>query len=218
MRAKGRTIVVAIFGVGVVMSLGGWWFRYQASRRSAAFWGPFGAPLIVGDSKVELLVLGAGDVGAGSDQRVAGHPVTTQFDLSDQRGLIHLRYALTQDANFSWDELQRTPSGGGPPWRYALRCTDGDQRLDLVFTDDFGQLGKIDAEDGHIDVLPCPRLAPVLERLPERHRRTARQTRVSRGLRRAPLAPSSVALEATRGEFYTLPPKWVASLLVMAPA
>lgn len=162
MNAKGRTIVLGLFGVGLAMAFGGWWFRYQASRRAAAFWGAPGARLVVGESNVELLVLGEPAPAAESGQAVAGRPVTDAFDLTERRGLVHLRYALTQDANFSWDELQREPDSGGPEWRYALRFALGDERLVVLFSEDFGQLGKVDGEQ--VDVLPCPLLGPVIER------------------------------------------------------
>jgi len=160
---KGRTIVLGLFGVALAMAIGGWWFRYNASRRAAAFWGAEGARLLAGDAAVELLVLGEGEAG-GAGQTVAGRPVRDKFDLTEKRGLIHLRYALTQDANFSWDQAKRVPAGDGPAWRYALEFAQGEARLVAAFTADFAQLGKPTHDGALVDVLPCPRLAPAIDR------------------------------------------------------
>lgn len=159
---KGRTLVLGIFGVALVMAVGGWWFRYEASRHAAAFWGAEGARVLSGESAVELLVLGDSDEQA-ADQSIAGRPVSDKFDLSEKRGLIHLRYALTQDADFDWDEVKSTPAPAGPEWRYAMRFSLDDDRLDVLFTEDFAKLGKLTDDGEQIDVLPCPRLAPSIE-------------------------------------------------------
>ncbi len=160
---KGRTIVLGIFGLALVMAAGGWWFRYEASRRAAAFWGADGARLLAGESDVEFFVLGDGDRADGH-QGIAGRPVEPKIDLTEKLGLIHLRYALTQDANFEWDNLSREQEPAGAEWRYAMRFSLEDDELDVLLSEDFAQLGKVNEGEGQIDVLPCPRLAPSIER------------------------------------------------------
>jgi hypothetical protein len=60
--------------------------------------------------------------------------------------------------------LKRESVGDSPTWRYALRFSQGDDRLDVLLAGDFGRLGNVDADGAHVEVVPCPRLAPVLLR------------------------------------------------------
>jgi hypothetical protein len=93
----------------------------------------------------------------------SGRPVISQYDLTDERGLVHLRHALTYDANFQWND-RRTESIADAKWRCALRFVKDDRELVVLLTEDFEQLGKFDHQRRQVDVLPCPRLGQVLAR------------------------------------------------------
>lgn len=169
MQLRGRTVVVSIFVLALVMAGGAWWRRLQESRHAAAYWGAKRAPLIVGNTKVFFVILGNDDGQDSAAMVVAGRPVAKAFDLSEKRGLVHLRYALTQDANFDWDKLRIVPLDDPGDWTYALRFFDGSATLDkasldVVLDREFRWLGVVDLSLGTIKVVACPRLAPKLKR------------------------------------------------------
>jgi hypothetical protein len=144
------------------MAVGAWWYNYSQSLRAARFWGKQDAQLIVGAETVELLTLTEADESPEDTkgQRVADWAVTGRFDLSKQRGLVHLRHSLTFDANFAWDERgHKAPVDAR--WSRALRFAQGDHELLVLFPADFTRLGRV-AADGRIEALPCPRLGPSI--------------------------------------------------------
>jgi hypothetical protein len=161
MQVSGRLLVLSTFAIGLTMAVGAWWYNRSQSMRAAQFWGKQDAQLIVGAETVELLTLIAADEAAADDYqpRVAGRAIASRFDLSKQRGLVHLRHALTFDDNFTWDALDRDASAEG--WRRALRFAQGNRELVVLFPEDFGRLGRIAADD-RIEALPCPRLGPSI--------------------------------------------------------
>jgi hypothetical protein len=167
MKVSGPTIVVGIFALAIALSGAAWWHRLQESRHAAAYWGQESAPLVVGDTEVKFLVLGAPAGGPSDAEQVAGRAIDKSFDMTIQSGLVHMRYALTQDANFEWDKLRDEPleeSLGADDWTYALRFSQGDRQLDVLLTRDLGAIGKVDAAAGRVKVVPCPHLAPKLRR------------------------------------------------------
>ena len=168
MQVSGKLLVLATFAIGVALAGGAWWYNYQQSYRCAEFWGGRNAALIVGSEKVELLEL-IDYPPTGADDVVANRAVRRAYDLTGKPGLVHLRHALTFDANFDWagrhEEFPRDDRG----WDYALRFTKGGQRLDVVFDSEFKTLAKIalpprdeNFEKISLQVLPCPALGPVL--------------------------------------------------------
>lgn len=167
MQISGKILVLATFGIGVAMAAGAWWYNYQQSYRAAEFWGRHNAALVVGDSQVALLRFGGSTTGersandAGS-QVVAGRRAVDEVDLTGKQGLVHLRHALTYDGNFAWD-LRSSAPASTTDWAYALRFAQDDATpLVVVFTREFDQLGRVDEQGRVVDVLPCPRLGPVI--------------------------------------------------------
>ena len=164
MQLRGRTVVVGIFVLAILMAGGAWWRRLQESRHAAAYWGEQGAPLVVGNTKMEFLVLGDAAAQDQSGGSIAGRPIAQVFDLSEQRGVVHLRYALTQDANFEWNNMRDEPLDADREWAYALRFSDDARQLAVLLSSDLATLGKVDADAGQVKVIPCPHLATKLKR------------------------------------------------------
>jgi hypothetical protein len=167
MEVSGKILVLSTFAIGFAMAAGAWVYHYGLSRRSADFWGAEDAALVIGGREVALLELA--DPGAdGAREPLAtagGRSVLREHDLTDKKGLVHLRHALTYDGNFDWPKRQeirgaRLPDVGA--WRYALRFTRGDSRVDAFFTQDFAKLAAIDETRNLVRILPCPQLGPVL--------------------------------------------------------
>jgi hypothetical protein len=164
MNLSGRTIVIGIFVLAFVMAGGAWWHRWNESRHAAAFWGKEGVPLVTSGKEVTFYALGRpGDDGETIDA-IPDRPVRQEFDLSDKRGLVHLRYALTQDANFQWDKLRAAPRDDSNDWAYAIDFSDGQRSLIIVLDRSLELLGLLRAGSHNTNVVPCPRLAPAIQR------------------------------------------------------
>jgi hypothetical protein len=185
MQVSGKILVLTTFAIGFAMAGGAWWYNFQQSRLTAAFWGPQNAVLIVGSDKVELLEVGepfdpaeepepetgagaaadsddAGDSPADETRELlAGRRVLRTVDITTKPGVIHLRHALTYDDNFTWGEEQNEPLVGDSDWKYALRFTKGEQATIVLFTANFTRLGHLDEAKREVAILPCPRLGPV---------------------------------------------------------
>jgi hypothetical protein len=163
-------MIVATLVIALTMSGAAWWYHYQGSRRAAEFWGRDAAELIIGTGDFTLLELGdPAGTGAtagehGQANLVAGRPITASHELSEQSGVIHLRHALTQDANFQWDALRREPALGDDDWAYAFQFTDGGRGLLVLLRSDFQVLARVGADGKSMDVLPCPKLGPAIDR------------------------------------------------------
>jgi hypothetical protein len=164
MQLRGRTVVLGIFALAILMAAGAWWRRLQESRHAAEFWGERSVPLVVGNTKVSFLVLGDARTQDPGMETTLGRPVEKEFDLTDKPGMVHFRYALTQDANFEWDKLRTVPLDDPGAWAYALRFTDGTRTLHVVLEREFHWLGIVDLGSGTIKMVACPRLAPKLKR------------------------------------------------------
>jgi hypothetical protein len=163
----GKILVLATFGIGVAMAAGAWWYNYRQSYRAAEFWGRDDAALLVGDSQVALLTLddsrrGEPSADDAKPQAIAGRVVAVEVDLTGKQGLVHLRHALTYDGNFVWDLRSAAPETAAD-WAYALKFSKDDATpLVVYFTREFDQLGRLDAQGRVSDVLPCPKLGPVI--------------------------------------------------------
>ncbi|RIK70701.1 MAG: hypothetical protein DCC67_20640 [Planctomycetota bacterium] len=167
MQVSGKLVILITLGVALAMSGGAWWYRFEASRRAADFWGPEAARLLVDSDRVELVVLAESPAEDATDA-VAGLPVAARHDLTGRRGLTHLRHALTQDAHFDWSGRRTTTLAANGPWKYALRFSGGDATLVVLLPDGMHELGRLAPGAGGaealVHVLPCPRLAGPLRR------------------------------------------------------
>ena len=159
MQVAGKFIVLGTFALGFLMAGGAWWYHYTESRRAAEFWGADAVALLVGSSDVTLL-----ELGEPSTEGVVGRAAKQKFDLTEKKGLVHLRHSLTYDADFAWDQRRREPLADGADWTFAMRFNKGQRELVVLFTRDFARIGRVVDADGaaEVDVLPCPRLGPVL--------------------------------------------------------
>jgi hypothetical protein len=164
MQVSGRIIILSAFAIAVALAGGAWWYHYQGSQRAAEFWGGPAARQLVKSPRLELLELGELAEAGEAKRTVAGRAVLAEHDLSDQPGLVHLRFIFTQDAHFEWAGRKRVPLDAELDWAYALRFVEGEQELIVLLRRDFEQIGKLEGE--HIDVLPSPRIAaPVMQYL-----------------------------------------------------
>lgn len=168
MEVSGRLTILSAVALAVAMAGGAWWYHYQASHRAAEFWGGPAAKLLVSAPYVEFLTL-ANPVGSGqSGPLLAGRTVATTHDLSSAPGLVHLRHALTQTANYEWDRRATASAAtDSESWAYALRFGDGEDELIVLLNSSMNMLGKLvetGAGEPRIEALLCPRLAGPVRR------------------------------------------------------
>jgi hypothetical protein len=158
---SGKVLVLATFAVGIAMSVTAWFYNYTQSDQAAEFWRG-AAPAIVRGEKVTLFELGEPGGDGPHDRRVI-----REFDLTGKQGLVHLRHAITYDANFDWDSRRQEPVGAGGAWPYAFEFAaeaEGGQPATVWFSRKFDAMARAIATDAEweFDILPCPRLAPVI--------------------------------------------------------
>jgi hypothetical protein len=108
----GSLLVVAILGLAACLAAFAVWFQWTQTRRCLAFFGPEIATAIQVAPRVEAWRLSP----TGGDGRPQA---TSRTDVSQARGLVHLRHGLVEDSNYAWTP---EPSAGRPPaaWDVAL--------------------------------------------------------------------------------------------------
>ncbi len=157
---SGRVIILTIFGIGLALSGGAWWYHYLGARQAAAFWGSPAGRLIVRGPEVTFFHLGELAEEKPAGERIAGRVVEREVDLTGKQGLVHLRHVFTQDSNFQWEGRTREPVDAANDWGYAVRFGEGDLETVVLFRSDFERIGKLDGEE--VDALPSPRIAKAV--------------------------------------------------------
>ena len=111
-RQPGSLIVVGILTLAAGLAAFAVWFQWTQTRRCLDFFGPAIATAIQTAPRVEAWRLSA----AGKEGRVVA---TARTDVSQARGLVHLRHGLVEDSNYAWSSLPagRRPTGS---WDVAL--------------------------------------------------------------------------------------------------
>lgn len=161
MLVQGKYLVLATCAIALALAGGAWWRHYQESRRAAEFWGrDAGGLLVADDAAIALITLG--EPAETDADNVAGRAVESSVEVTGKPGMVHLRHALTYDANFAWDEQSTEPLVGRTEWAHALEFQRRGQRALVLFTQDFARLGKLAPKGDEVAVLPCPRLGPVI--------------------------------------------------------
>ena len=130
----GKIVVIGVFVVALAAASFALWWNINRARRSLEFWGKDAVKLIQHGKAVELLELQPAEASAESpsDQTPAAEipagelryqdrplVVKRRLDLSQARGLVHARHALTDDASFVWDDAANASQPA--TWDYAIR-------------------------------------------------------------------------------------------------
>lgn len=118
---SGKRLILGVLAIGLAAAAASWWFRYSATHRAAQFWGPQAAELLRDAPHVTLRTDASTDVPG---------------DISNAKGLTHLRAALLEDASYDW-------SAAGPAdtnWSNSLvfETSEGaEPRVVVMFSPDF---------------------------------------------------------------------------------
>ena len=93
--APGTLLVIGLVLLGVAAAATGIWYQRGQTRKCLAFYGADAARQITAAPRVELLKL----AGTDSPGRLLA---VDRRDITDAKGLVHLRRGLVEDANFNW--------------------------------------------------------------------------------------------------------------------
>jgi len=155
-RLPGSLLVLGILGLAAGLAAFAVWFQWTQTRRCLAFFGPEVATAIQVAPRVEAWRLSP--AGAG------GRPLaTSRTDVSQARGLVHLRHGLVEDSNYAWTA---EPSAGPPPaaWDVALAFFPaGAAEPTAVLAFDLEQAGAVTVV-GRPGRISLGRLAPGLRK------------------------------------------------------
>jgi hypothetical protein len=113
---RGKTAVLTMFGVAVLMAGFGWWWNYSRGQRCLAFYGSEAAALIRMAPKVEIITSSLGGE-------------TDVIDISSTPGLLNARTSLLDDASFRW---AIPPATGATSDRQRVRFARGDREVTLL--------------------------------------------------------------------------------------
>ncbi len=163
MGQSGTKLVIAIGGLALALGAVSWWYRFESAHRATQFWGAEAAELIEEPSEVLGLKLESvpeenevpEDAGIEFDHR--HYATLLQIDLTEARGMVHLRHALMTDSSYLWMKRPKVPS----TWRWMLKFSQGDHYVLVLLSDDLATLGK-SINSSPIEVISCQPMAETL--------------------------------------------------------
>ena len=135
-------LVIGLLALGLLAAGIGVWFQWQQTRRCLAFYGTRATEQISKSPFVELWQLKPLSGGRHTGRLEA----VLVEDITEAKGLVHLRRGLVEDANFQWLEgnTERAPLADAA-WDLALVFFDSKQNNEskrTVVVIDFGENSK----------------------------------------------------------------------------
>ena len=135
-------LVIGLLALGLLAAGIGVWFQWQQTRRCLAFYGTRATEQISKSPFVELWQLKPLSGGRHTGRLEA----VLVEDITEAKGLVHLRRGLVEDANFQWLEgnTERAPLADAA-WDLALVFFDSKQKNEserTVVVIDFGENSK----------------------------------------------------------------------------
>jgi hypothetical protein len=140
MQNSGKLVIIGILAVGLLASGTSWWFRYAATHKAARYWGSKTARLIRDASIVELYEWRRlPDSVFQSDALAIDLETAGGRNISQARGLIHLRTAFLEDQSYIWPAEQALP--GSWEWALVFREPQENQSAMIFITSDWKYVG-----------------------------------------------------------------------------
>ena len=161
MGPSGSKLVVTLGCLAFALGLASWWYRFESAHRATQFWGSEAASLIVEPGSVEAIGLQAQNGRTGGEwiPQLEGYLIVSRTDLSDARGMVHLRHALVTDTNYLWNETAMPTV----LWRWALQFQEADDSVLVLFSTDLATLGKLTSDSPTVEVISCQPMAETLK-------------------------------------------------------
>ena len=130
---QGKYVIIVIFGTALAMAVFAWQFRISEGDDVLDYWGVESASLLRHAKQVEFLKLDSVDA-ADSDSTLTingtQQSIISVEDISLRKGLIHARHMFIVDHTYLWEE---SPPKNIQNWDFALRFSEGDKEVTLVF-------------------------------------------------------------------------------------
>lgn len=163
--ASGKLVIVGILVVAFAAAGMSWWFRYSATHRAAEYWGPKAARLIRDAPAVQfwpheppadletvrMALISTGNIVDPAAVR----------DITNARGLIHLRNALLDDRSYRWPAVD-PPEGANWKWVVSFRNDPANEGAMVILSDDCKLLVDFDRPR---QVLSCESIAVGLSEM-----------------------------------------------------
>ena len=130
---QGKYVIIVIFGTALAMAVFAWQFRISEGDDVLDYWGVESANLLRHAKQVEFLKLDSVDAAdSASTLTINGtqQSIISVEDISLRKGLIHARHMFIVDHTYLWEE---SPPKDIQNWHFALRFSDGDNKVTLVF-------------------------------------------------------------------------------------
>jgi hypothetical protein len=132
-----RLVVGAMLVLSVAAAVYAIWYLRGLSRRAVEYYGSAAGQLILQAPHIEAWRLepaAEGDSAASEQLSVEGTPlaIAARQDVSQAPGITNVRRGLMNDASYDWGEVPAI----APHWTHALRFSDGDRNVTLLFSHD----------------------------------------------------------------------------------
>jgi hypothetical protein len=164
MGQSGTRLVAGLCGLALAVGAISWWHRFETAHRATQFWGPVAAELITEPShvlgfKLKLASEPTDGDPNGDGVALSSHEYETPIrkDLTDARGMVHLRHALMSDTNYLWNKDCLAPDD----WRWMLKFSQGDRYVVVLLNEDFAILGKL-TDSSSVAMVSCLPMAESL--------------------------------------------------------
>ncbi|HEX3599556.1 MAG TPA: hypothetical protein VHU84_05400 [Lacipirellulaceae bacterium] len=150
--ASGKLVIVGILMIALSAAVVSWWFRYFATHRAVQFWTPAGAELIRDAPLVTIRQSPHTSPRSASRTDIAATRAkfnSSETDVSQAHGLVHLRNALLEDQSYDWKagEDSLPPSamnGDNQYWWLTFSDPTTDTSLTLWLSSDFKLASRVD--------------------------------------------------------------------------
>jgi len=132
---SGKNLILGVLVLGLAAAAAAWWFRYSTTHKATEYWGSQAAMLIRDASRVTL----RSDAPSTDEEGTAEADVAR--DISQAKGLLHLRNALLQDSSYDWTAQGPTDAN----WAKSLvfeRSEGAEPRVVILFSPDFKWIGN----------------------------------------------------------------------------
>lgn len=137
---SGKRLILGVLALGLLAATASWWFRYSATHQAAKFWGPPAALLIRDAAHVTLRSDMPSADGAGADE------ADVPRDISNAKGLSHLRNKLIEDASYDWTAAGKPDTSWSSSLVFAA-AEGAEPRAVVLFSPDYKWLSNGSAAD-----------------------------------------------------------------------
>ncbi len=151
MQNRGKLVIIAIVGVGLLAASLSVLYHRQSGRRVLELWGTETALLVARAPQVRVLELRPADAeeepapldGNAPIQRlgIGGrfYVIADSKDAAEARGLSNIRRAMVLDASYDWKAAGETAA---PNWQYAMEFAEEGHRAMVLFDFESRRVGS----------------------------------------------------------------------------